>query len=206
MSSNPSKKIRPTAIGIVAGLLISNGSGEINATVIKGIVTTYHQSIPSVVSAQKIQAAIIVSLPLVLAWLGMIVVLLGGRLIDRWRYRSGFMVAGSLFALASLLSGVSPNFWLFLACRAVLGASMGLCFVVTTRSARKCASSAAKGILMFSFPVGIMLGIVLTWRITSLPICWQVVLMSPALLGFILVLLALGLPNKPRDATRDGKV
>lgn len=134
--------------------------------------------------------------------------LLAGLLADKLGRRLTLIVAGVLFLVGALLSGLAPGTLVLVIGRLVIGLGVGVASVAAPLYAAEMAPAETRGRFVSSYQLAITIGILVAYIIDDVLSTsgnWRMMLGGASVLGLLLVLAMLGMPESPRWLVRAGR-
>ncbi|MFZ2526168.1 MAG: MFS transporter [Rhodococcus sp. (in: high G+C Gram-positive bacteria)] len=135
-----------------------------------------------------------------------------GRLADRIGRRRVFLMTILIFTAATAALALTPDSasygWLYLTFfRVVIGFGAGGLYVVDLPLVQEYMPAAKRGrvagVVTASVPLGFLAGSLMVWLLADV-IGWRGILVVAAAMGFLVLLLRLGIPESPRYLARNG--
>ncbi len=138
-----------------------------------------------------------------------------GHLTDRWGRKRLFLVTLCLYLVATALSGLSPNFLVFAAFRALAGAGIGGEYSAVNSAIDELIPARVRGQIDLgingSYWVGVALGagmtlVLLNPSFVPLSLGWRLVFGTGSILGLAILLVRRHVPESPRWLLMHGHV
>ncbi len=131
--------------------------------------------------------------------------LLAGGLADKLGRRLTLVLAGVLFLAGALLSGLSPGTVVLVLGRLVIGFGVGVASVAAPLYAAELAPAESRGRFVSSYQLAITIGILVAYIVDDVLSSsgnWRLMLGGAAVLGIVLILAMLVMPESPRWLVR----
>lgn len=138
-----------------------------------------------------------------------------GHLTDRWGRKRLFLVTLCLYLIATALSGLSPNFLVFAAFRALAGAGIGGEYSAVNSAIDELIPARVRGQIDLgingSYWIGVALGagmtlVLLNPSFVPLSLGWRLVFGTGSILGLAILLVRRHVPESPRWLLMHGHV
>lgn len=133
--------------------------------------------------------------------------LVAGVTADRIGRRPTVLLAGVLFILGAIIEAAAPGSAVLVVGRLVVGFAVGIASVAAPLYAAEMAPSKLRGTFVSTYQLGITFGIFVAYMIDELLDAgdWRVMLGASAIVGVILIILILPLPDTPRWYLKAGR-
>lgn len=133
--------------------------------------------------------------------------LVAGVTADRLGRRPAVLLAGVLFIVGAIVEAVAPGSAVLVVGRLIVGFAVGIASVAAPLYAAEMAPSRLRGTFVSTYQLGITFGIFVAYLVDELLDAgdWRVMLGASAIVGVILILLILPLPDSPRWYLKAGR-
>lgn len=133
--------------------------------------------------------------------------LIAGVTADRIGRRPAVLLAGGLFIAGAIVEAVAPGSAALVVGRLIVGFAVGIASVAAPLYAAEMAPSKLRGTFVSTYQLGITFGIFVAYMVDELLDAgdWRVMLGASAIVGVILILLILPLPDTPRWYMKAGR-
>ena len=131
--------------------------------------------------------------------------LLAGGLADKLGRRLTLILAGALFLAGALLSGLAPGTAVLVLGRLVIGFGVGVASVAAPLYAAELAPAESRGRFVSSYQLAITIGILVAYIVDDILSSsgnWRLMLGGASVLGVVLMVFVLAMPESPRWLVR----
>ncbi|MEZ5133574.1 MAG: sugar porter family MFS transporter [Acidimicrobiales bacterium] len=131
--------------------------------------------------------------------------LLAGGLADKLGRRLTLILAGALFLAGALLSGLAPGTAVLVLGRLVIGFGVGVASVAAPLYAAELAPAESRGRFESSYQLAITIGILVAYIVDDILSSsgnWRLMLGGASVLGVVLMVFVLAMPESPRWLVR----
>ncbi|MFT4049275.1 MAG: sugar porter family MFS transporter [Solirubrobacterales bacterium] len=134
--------------------------------------------------------------------------LVAGVTSDRIGRRPTVILAGVLFIGGAIVEAVAPGSAVLVVGRLIVGFAVGIASVAAPLYAAEMAPARLRGTFVSSYQLGITFGIFVAYLVDELldAADWRVMLGASAIVGVVLIVLILPLPDTPRWYIKAGRV
>jgi MFS transporter, SP family, arabinose:H+ symporter len=178
-------------IAAIGGLLFGFDTGVISGTIV-GVVEEF--------SLNAWQEGFAVSNLIVACILGSVIT---GPLTDRYGRKKMLIIAGFLFTLSAVLSGLPHNYWQLIVARSIGGFGVGIASVLSPIYIAELAPARVRGVLVAVNQLAIVVGILLTyisnWLLVDIGVnSWRWMFEVEAVPALFFTLALFFIPESPR--------